>query len=135
MSTGIAGRAYVEQMTHYLRKTFSFDTVGLASAVGGVVWVGTLPANAIVRGTMIKVHTAFNSATSDVLDVGTVSSPQALVAAADITATGGQYAITGMDFAMPADGIDIFIKWTGVSTAPTAGNVTVIVEYFPDNDK
>ena len=133
MATGNAGRVYHEQMTHYLRKSFQFNTSGLASGTQ-VVWLGTLPAGAVVRGAMLKVRTGFNSATSDVLDVGSVASPQAIIAAADITVAGGFYSLTGMDMTVPTDAVDIFAKWTGVGSPPSAGSITVIVEYFPDND-
>lgn len=131
MSNG--GRQYHEQLTHYLRKSFAFNTTGLVSG-SQVVWMGTLPPGAIVRGAMIKVHTGFNSATSDVVDVGSVASANGIVASADITVVGGTYSVTGLDFAMTTDPTDIYIKWTGVGTAPSAGSVTVIVEYFANND-
>lgn len=133
MSSGSPGRQSHWQHTHFLRRTFNFDTAGFATSGQG--YVGTLPPGAIVRGTMVKVHTAFNSATSDVVDVGNASSAQAYVAAANLQLSGGQYAITGMDATMPTEPTDVLALWTGVSTAPTAGSVTVIVEYFPNNDQ
>lgn len=132
MPSASAGRASHWQHTHYLRRTFDFNTAGFSTALTG--YVGTLPPGAITRGTMVKVQTAFNSVTSDVLDVGWSGAEQALVAAADITAAGGQFAITGMDATMPTEATDVFAKWTGTGTAPTQGRVTVIVEYFANND-
>lgn len=133
MSSGSPGRHLHQQQTHYLRRTFNFDTLGFRDAATG--YVGTLPPGAIVRGTMVKVHTVFASVTSDVVDVGSAASAQGLVVAADLTLAGGQYAITGMDFAMPTEPTDIFAKWTPTGTASVAGRVTVIVEYFADNDQ
>lgn len=130
----MSGRAYHEQLTHYLRKSFQYDTPGLASGTQ-VVWVGALPAGAIVRGTMVKVHTAFNSSVSDTLSVGSVSSPTGLVSGASIAAAGGQYAITGMDFTMPTALTDIYCRWIGSGDPPSTGSVTVIVEYFANNDQ
>jgi hypothetical protein len=133
MSSGSPGRASHWQHTHYLRKSFTFQTLGAEEA--GVLWVGSLPPGAIVRGTMVKVHTVFDSTTSDVLDVGTTADPNALVAAADLTLAGGQYSVTGMDFAKPTEATDVWVQWTpGTTATATQGSATVIVEYFPDND-
>jgi hypothetical protein len=133
MSSGSPGRASHWQHTHYLRRTFDYNTSGFTTAAVG--WVGALPPGAIVRGTMVKVHTAFNSATSDVIDVGTTADDDAFVDGADLQATGGQYAITGMDWAMDStNATDVWAQLTSVGT-PSAGSVTVIVEYFPNNDQ
>jgi len=132
MSSGSPGRHLHQQQTHYLRRTFAYSTAGFNAAATG--YIGTLPPGAIVRGTMVKVHTVFNSSTSDVLNVGTSSDDNALVAAADLQVAGGQYSITGMDMAMPTAATDVFAQWTGSGDAATAGSVSIIVEYFADND-
>lgn len=127
------GRASHLQHTHYLRKSFDISTLGVQET--GVCWVGTLPPGAIVLRAFLKVHTAFNSTASDVLDVGTEADPDAIIAAADLQAEGGFLSVTGMDMPMPTVGTPVYLRWTKGGTIATAGSATVIVEYSPNNDQ
>lgn len=133
MSSGSPGRHLHQQQTHYLRRTFNWNTAGFGTSGQG--YVGTLPPGAIVRGTMVKVHTVFNSVSSDVVDVGNASDADAYVAAANLQLAGGQYAITGMDAAMPTAPTDVIALLTSAGGSLSAGSVTIIVEYFADNDQ
>jgi len=91
-----------------------------------------LPAGAIVTGGFINILTVWNSATSDVLDIGDGAdvdryTPTPL----DIDAAVGMQAITVTGFEYTAnDTIDVI--WTGVSTAPTTGQLHLVVEYILD---
>jgi hypothetical protein len=133
MSSGSPGRQSHWQHTHYLRKSFTYQTLGAEET--GVLWVGALPPGAILRGAMLKVHTVFDSTTSDIIDVGTTVDPDNIIDAADLTVAGGQYSITPLDFPEPTEATDVWIRWTpGTTATATQGRATVIVEYFPNND-
>jgi len=75
---------------------------------------------------------AFNSATSDVLDVGTLASGNAYANDANIHIT-TDVALTGLPKVVDGSGTDgglwLYGTWVGVSTAPTAGQVVLNVEY------
>lgn len=90
-----------------------------------------LPAGAIVVGGQISVITAFNSATSDVVDLGDSGSATRYASALNVHTAGG-VALSRSDYVLPATGGNtgnIKLKWTGVGAAPTAGEILVAVEY------
>lgn len=100
-----------------------------------------LPANAILIDGWVDVTTVFNSATSDVLDVGDGADVDRYTATQlDLTAL-GTYHLDGMGDVLTvftaggfkytaADTIDVI--WTGVGTAPTTGAFTLYVMYYID---
>jgi hypothetical protein len=142
-----APRLFPNQQTHYLRFSVNFNSCPLPASAGSCNFkVGALPYNAfIVRG-YIQVTTAFNSTTTDTLNLGTASGGAQLVSAqsthaaiastaltlvsAGLTPTGNNTVSTGAD-----GGFDVWanIAYTGASAA-TAGAATVILEYFAPND-
>lgn len=87
-----------------------------------------VPQNAIVLGGAIIPLTAFNSATSDVLDVGDSGSENRYKNDANIAATSLVALVpTGYKYAA-ADWITV--RWVGVSTAPSAGQFRLVVYYM-----
>lgn len=87
----------------------------------------TLPPNAIVVGGAVTVVTAFNSATSDVMDVGDAGSENRYLNDANIH-TAGRTALVPTGYIHT--GGDITVRWVGVSTAPSAGKVRLEVQYI-----
>ncbi|NIT14175.1 MAG: hypothetical protein GTN99_08055 [Candidatus Dadabacteria bacterium] len=87
-----------------------------------------LPPNAVVVGGGIVVDTVWNSATSDLADVGDANDPnrysasQVNLAAAGFTALD----VTGYK---DVDGLKIDITWTGVGAAPSQGAARMFVHY------
>lgn len=102
---------------------------GSGSSLSGVAFnLFELPAGAVVIGGDIKVLTAFNSATSDVLSIGDASSATRYLSAQSIAAA-ARTALT-----VPARQVTATEKvtatWTGVGAAPSAGLVHVTLQYI-----
>ena len=86
-----------------------------------------LPIGAIIVGGAVRIDTAFNSATSDVLGVGISTSTAKYGSAFNIHAA-GSFPLTGLGI-KEADKIDIGLTWTGVGAVPTAGAGRLVVMY------
>lgn len=100
------------------------DLTGLSGSDVGAV---SLPPNAIVVGGAVVTKTAFNSATSDVLDVGDAGSQNRYLNDANIHATGIAALVpTGYVHT----GGDLTVRWVGVGAVPTAGQVQLRVDYI-----
>ena len=110
--------------------TVTYDTLASDTAVAEAVI--EVPAGAIVVGGFINVKTAFDSTTSDVLDIGDsvdddeyTATPVNLqsvgVTALDVTG----YKYTTVD--------NIAVEWTAGSTGTaTAGEAEIVVQYIVD---
>jgi hypothetical protein len=107
-----------------------------------------LPHNAfVVRGTQ-QIITAFNSGTTDTVSVGvTATNANELVAAQSVhgaagvsaltlaaTGAGTQAAGNGVTQTGSSGGFDIWVKHAQTGTAPSAGQVVIVLEYFAPND-
>lgn len=109
--------------------TVAFDytmfTSGTAEAAVDV------PAGAKVTGGRLIVDTAFDSGTSDVMEVGDGGDVDRYVASVDVQATGliGTWLTTGYQYTAD-DTVDI--ELTSVGTAATAGAGRLEVEYILD---
>lgn len=102
---------------------FSDVVSGVASDIGNI------PGKAIITGGFINVVTAFDSATTDVVDIGRTDDPNAYTATpVDLQTTG----VTALD--VTGEEItgkqDFGVTWTGVGTAPTQGEFYVVIEYI-----
>lgn len=87
-----------------------------------------LPANAVVLSGAVTVLTPFNSATSDVLDVGDAGSQNRYLNDANIHAA-GHIALVPTGYQTAAQG-DVTVRWVGVGAAPTAGKVRLTLQYI-----
>lgn len=95
--------------------------------------IADLPPNALIIEGSIVVITAFDSATSDTLDVGTLLDPNRFIASPlDITALGFT-ALVPTEFISSEADAEIHATWVGVGAAPTAGLVKVVIQYIVDN--
>jgi len=102
---------------------------------GTALEVFDMPAGAIYMGGHVHVKTAWDSGTSDVLDVGDGDNDDRYTSSQiDITSTG----VTALD-AVTAAAVDanqytekdtIDAIWTGTGTAPTQGELEIVVEYI-----
>ncbi len=130
----VAPRSNITQQEHYFRAAVSFDTPLIGTA--GKVPLGTLPAGAIVTGMLVKVSTAFNAATTNVLTVGTAADASAVLGATDIDELDVDItqAFTAYGY-QPTTDTALFIKYAQTGTAASAGAATVILFYVPDNDR
>lgn len=89
-----------------------------------------IPAGAIVTGGFIKVETAFDSATTDTLDVGdTLLGTRYLDGSSDNGSTAARVALSPTGYQYTA-GKWITVTNTAAGTEGTAGVVLVVVEYI-----
>jgi len=126
---------YHTNQVHYLRANVTFADDGATVSLG---WV---PEGALVVGGGVVVATAFDSGTSDVLDIGfrnagdgTTADPDDYATDLDLTTVGVIVAdaiatATGYH----AEGAEITAAYVSAGTAPTAGSAYVWVEYLADN--
>lgn len=121
-----------EQQVGYIRKRINYNDAGVASGV----YAGTLPAGAIITDVSVLIATAFNAATTNVVNVGTTPTGAEVAASAQILAgAAGQKKPTAYQAlgVMAAD-TDIFVSFTQTGTAATAGVAYAVVAFIPNND-
>lgn len=126
-------RQYHHSMVHFVRKGVLYSQL----TSGTAVVIGTLPPGAVVCNVYAVVKTAFNSATSDLLDMGTSGSNNAFMSAVSIASVGQKLAddmATSSALVIGSTETDVVAKWTGTGAAPSAGEVEFVVEFLPDND-
>lgn len=87
-----------------------------------------LPAGARVTGGALVITTAFDSATSDVIEVGDSGSALRYLSQ-DVKTAAGSFAIVPTELVTTAAG-EILLEWTGVSTAPSQGAGRLELEYI-----
>ncbi len=105
----------------------AFDFADLASGVAQEAV--DLPSGAVRDSVQLYVDEAWNSATSDVIEVGDAASNARHIASVSVAAVGGKAPVTeSLGYKDNAHSA-ITIKWTGVGAAPTAGKARLIVEY------
>lgn len=86
-----------------------------------------LPIGAIVVGGALRIDTAFNSATSDTMTVGTSTSAAKYGSGFSVHAV-GSFPLTGLCREEESQ-VDVGIIWTGVGAAPSAGAGRLVVMY------
>lgn len=103
--------------------------VNLADIASGVAAAAVqLPGGAIVTGGAVTVITAFNSVTSDVLDVGDSGSANRYLNDANLKVVGRTPLVpTGF---VTANVSDVSVTWVGVGGGTTVGKVRLEVEYI-----
>lgn len=125
-------RAYHQTLVHYVRKGVSLSEL----TSGTAVTIGTLPAGAVVDDAYAVVTTAFNSGTSDLLDMGTSGDPNGFMSAVSVATAGKKSAddlATSDDLSLSAD-TEVSFTWTGAGTAASAGALEAVVKFVIDND-
>jgi hypothetical protein len=117
-----------------MRAAVAYNTRSIGTA--GTVPLGTLPAGAIVTHAIVKINTAFNAATTNVLTVGTATTADAVLAAGDfnegVVGTTLTFAAAGYKVSVATP---LFITYTQTGTAATAGAADIILFFVPDNDR
>jgi hypothetical protein len=127
---GSTARQTHMQDVHFLRASFA-----LADLASGTLKIGTLPAGARVLNTDLFIETAFNAATTNVLDVGFAGTIGAfLPTGTAVAGTTGQKtskpsALTGV---IAAD-TDVNVTFSQTGTAATTGSASVVIQYAPNN--
>lgn len=129
LNTGQPARDFLFGTVQHLVKTVNFNTLGVATA--DTVKVGTLPNGAQILSATVRIKTAFNAATTNVLTVGTSAGSDAdIVSAADVNegATGTTVVYRGCDLDFTAD-TAIYAQYAQTGTAATAGVAYVVISY------
>jgi hypothetical protein len=90
-----------------------------------------LPVGAVVVSGNVAITTAFNSATSDVLVVGDVTTANRYLGSTTIhTGAATPIALVPTAFVVTGTQPNLQVKWTGVGSAPSAGLLVVTVTYY-----
>ena len=130
----VAPRQNMTHQVNYFRASIAYNTLNIGTS--GMVPLGTLPAGAIITGLLVKVTTAFNAATTNVLTVGTTATADAVLGATDIDELEVDTTLTFAGFGYLASvATPLFIKYAQTGTAASAGAATIILTYVPNNDR
>jgi hypothetical protein len=133
MSVSGVARNDGSQNLHFLGKDVTFGTVGIGTA--DTVKVGTIPAGSMLFDARVRVTTAFNAVTTNVLTVGSDAGANTnMVAAGELNegATGLTIVTTGAALTFASDTV-IYVRYTQSGTAATAGAATILITYAPPN--
>jgi hypothetical protein len=125
-------RQYHTQQVHYLRKGITIADIGLT------VDLGVVPAGAIVVDAGVIVTTAFNSGTTDVLDIGTSGDTDGFATDLDLRTAGRIVAdelATSNDLGPYATDTTLQGVLASTGTAATTGAGEIYVAFIPDNDR
>lgn len=129
------GRNSGEQQLHFYRKRFTITDV---PALTAGLKIGRLPSRAFIHSVKLHKTTAFNSATTDTIQIGTTAAGVDVLAATTIQGTGyvDLTAAAGLGVVVGLTGeADIFLKYAQTGAVATAGDVTLIIAFLPDNDQ
>lgn len=136
------------QVVNYYRFTLNYNDPRINVAQ----LFGALPANAYVLSMDAYVTTAFNAGTTNVITIGATTAANEISASGTIapatlgvqhltTAAGLGLAVTGSNtYIVGATGgpippyVPLYVEYTQTGTAATAGQVTVVIAYVPNND-
>ena len=133
MPVGTARLLHTQQI-HYFRKRVNYNDAGIAAGV----FVGTIPAGAMLVYAAARINVAFNAVTTNVLQMGTTAGGGEILANAVVLAgaAGFKTATSGTAFAATfATDTDIFVSYTQTGAVATAGQGDLMVAYCPNNDQ
>lgn len=126
MPTGTARLLHTQQV-HYFRKRVNYNDPGISAGV----FVGTLPAGAMIVSQNVRVNTAFNAGTTNALNVGTTAGGTQLFTDA---ATAGARAPTIANLSFAVD-TDFYVQYAQTGGAATAGQADIVIGFVPNNDQ
>lgn len=112
----------------------NFNTSGIASAVL-LCTIQASVAKPVLLDAQVEIITAFNAVTTNVLTLGTDTTANQILAAADITeGTPGFYpASAGVGKVRLTANTNIYVKYTQTGTAATTGAAKVYLKMTPLN--
>ena len=103
----------------------------LADLVNNVALnVMKLPVNAVIYGGQLITTEAWNSTTSDVLDVGDVTTPARYLTDGNIRALNARVALVPTGFTVTSTQPNLSVTWTSGGGVPTTGKVRLEVAYY-----
>ncbi len=137
----ISARFANTQQTHYYRFTVNYNDPRISTAQK----FGKLPSNSFINRFSCHVTTAFNAATTNNFYVGTSATTPNEIVDPSTTTTKRIYeasaqfqditAITSLGLYVTSAGeTDLYTRYVQTGTAATAGSVTCVLQYTPNND-
>lgn len=127
MAISSKGLQYNTLQTHYLRGTLLFSD--------GTITLGVIPPGSIIIGAGVVISTAFNAASTNVIDIGTNADPDGLatdLAGGTIGLIVADELATSNDLYTTTD-VTIVASYAQTGTAATAGLGHVFVQFIPPN--
>jgi hypothetical protein len=132
----LSARNSGEQQINFFRYRF---TVANVPALTAGVKIGRLPSRAFITSIALHKSTAFNSVTTDTIQLGSTASGVDILAATDIKSAAGYAALTaaaGLGIVVGTTGEqDIYAKYASTGGAASAGDVTLVIAFIPDSDQ
>lgn len=125
MAIASKGLHYNTMQTHYLRGTLLFSD--------GTITLGVIPPGSIIIGAGVVISTAFNAASTNVIDIGTNADPDGLatdLAGGTIGLIVADELATSNDLYTTTD-VTITATYAQTGTAATAGVGHVFVQFIP----
>jgi hypothetical protein len=128
-------RQGIDQQVQTYRLTINYNDAN----IGAGQFFGALPQGAYILSIDAYVTTGFNAGTTNVITIGTTKASANEIVASGITAgTPGVYHLTsaaGLGLAVTASSqITMYAKYAQTGTAASAGSVTIVIAYVPNND-
>jgi len=117
-------------VTHQISRTVNYNDAGITAGVQ----IGTLPAGAVLKETMIITDTAFNGTTSVTLSVGTTATGTDLINATDVrTAAARVDTVVPVAKAGPLAADQAYYASVAFGgTTGSAGRSTIVITYHPN---
>ena len=124
-------RQNATQQVHFIRVPVQWNSSGIASGVP----IGAVPAGAQIVDVTVRIVTAFNAATTNVLQVGTTATGGEVLTSAEAAAgsTGFKRGTTGGTVSFASDTI-LYASYTQTGTAASAGSAIICIMYVPNTD-
>lgn len=89
-----------------------------------------LPINAVIVSGQLVTTEAWNSTTSDVMDVGDVTTPARYLTDGNIRALAARVALVPTGFVVTSTQPNLSVTWTSGGGSPTTGKVRLEVLYY-----
>ena len=89
-----------------------------------------LPINAVIVSGQLITTEAWNSTTSDVMDVGDVTTPARYLTDGNIRALAARVALVPTGFVVTSTQPNLSVTWTSGGGSPTTGKVRLEVLYY-----
>jgi hypothetical protein len=130
-------RLYATHQPSYYRLTINYNDPNISTAQA----FGALGVNTFIKAIDCHVTTAFNASTTNVILLGTsTASTNEISASGTITpgSTGVQHLTTAVGLGLGATSaadVTLYAKYTQTGNgSPSAGSVTCVLEYVPNDD-
>lgn len=125
-----------QQALHYYRLTVNFNDSNISTAQK----FGALSKNTYIHSIDCHVTTVFNAGTTNVVTMGTSSTAaNEIISASDLNEASATVqhltSSTGLGLgATSAADVTLYAKYAQTGNAATAGSVTCVIGYVPNND-